>query len=266
MVTDADKKKQTSHHRRRRRRHQSEEDESTSSPISISPTSPTSPLAPFPPPLPAESRSRAPEFYGFVAWAVTYLLFLLYFLWAILPDEWIVWLGVSWYPNRYALSFSGGKGSHALSSNLPIVREWALLVPAWSIVVALLTYFTYFSMTIRGTPAFSDISTYTGRLVSILPPCLPFLLAKVSTLQIQEGNTRTPVIQIPTLRTPDRMQYRRRMIYRLAWSIVCFTITAPQENRSTYRGNYPSFLAWNVSCSSVACGPADLHVVSDPQM
>lgn len=93
IVTD--KKKQTSHRRRRR----PSEDESTTSP-----TSPTSPLAPFPPPLPAESRSRAPEFYGFVAWAVTYLLFVLYFLWAILPDEWIVWLGVSWYPNRYACS------------------------------------------------------------------------------------------------------------------------------------------------------------------
>ena len=148
---------------------------------------------------------------------------------------------------------------------MPIVREWALLVPAWSIVVALLTYFTYFSMTIRGTPAFSDISTYTGRLVSFLLLCLPFLLAKVSTLQIQEGNTRTPVIQILTLHTPDRMQYRRRMIYRLAWSIVCFTITpAPQENRSTYRGNYPSFLAWNVSRSTVACCMRTL--VSDPQM
>ena len=73
----------TSHRRRQ------SEDESTTSP-----TSPTSPLAPFPPPLPTESRSRAPEFYGFVAWVVTYLLFVLYFLWAILPDEWIVWLGV----------------------------------------------------------------------------------------------------------------------------------------------------------------------------
>ena len=64
------------------------------------PTSPASPLAQFPPLPPAESRSRAPEFYGFVAWAVTHLLFVLYFLWAILPDEWIIWLGVTWYPNR----------------------------------------------------------------------------------------------------------------------------------------------------------------------
>jgi len=103
------------------------------------PTSPSSPLAQFPPLPPAESRSRAPEFYGFVAWAVTCLLFVLYFLWAILPDEWVVWLGVTWYPNR----------------------EWALLVPAWTIVTVLLTYFTYFSMALRGTPAFSDTSTYT---------------------------------------------------------------------------------------------------------
>jgi hypothetical protein len=65
------------------------------------PTSPTSPLARFPPLPPAESRSRAPEFYGFVAWAVTYLVFILYFLWAILPDKWIIRLGVTWYPNRY---------------------------------------------------------------------------------------------------------------------------------------------------------------------
>lgn len=64
------------------------------------PTSPTAPLAAFPP-LPAEHRSRAPEFYGFVAWSSTYLLFVLFILWGFFPDEWIVWSGVSWYPNRY---------------------------------------------------------------------------------------------------------------------------------------------------------------------
>ena len=64
------------------------------------PTSPTSPLAPYPPLAPTESRSRAPEFYGFVAWTSTYLLFALYLLWAFLPDDIIVALGVSWYPNR----------------------------------------------------------------------------------------------------------------------------------------------------------------------
>jgi hypothetical protein len=42
-------------------------------------------------------------------------------------------------------------------------------------------------------------------------------LATVFTLQIQEGNTRMPVGQIPTSRTRNQMQYQRRMIYRLAW-------------------------------------------------
>ena len=63
------------------------------------PTSPRSPLAPYPP-YPAQEKSRAPEFYGFVAWTSTYALFLFYILWALLPDAWIEWLGIEWYPNR----------------------------------------------------------------------------------------------------------------------------------------------------------------------
>jgi phosphatidylinositol glycan class P protein len=60
----------------------------------------TSPIASFPPEPPDEHRSRAPEFYGFVAWTSTSVLFVLYVLWALLPDEYIVWLGVEWYPSR----------------------------------------------------------------------------------------------------------------------------------------------------------------------
>ena len=45
-------------------------------------------------------RSRAPEFYGFVAWTSTYLAFILYLLWALVPDEYIVRAGVEWYPSR----------------------------------------------------------------------------------------------------------------------------------------------------------------------
>ena len=46
-------------------------------------------------------RSRAPEFYGFVAWTSTYLAFILYLLWALIPDEYIVRAGIEWYPSRY---------------------------------------------------------------------------------------------------------------------------------------------------------------------
>lgn len=64
------------------------------------PTSPRSPLAPYPP-NDAHLKSRAPEFYGFVAWSSTYALFVLYLLWALLPDEWILSLGIEWYPSRF---------------------------------------------------------------------------------------------------------------------------------------------------------------------
>ncbi|KAI1782975.1 PIG-P-domain-containing protein [Ganoderma leucocontextum] len=110
---------------------QTEEDE---------PTSPTAPLAPYPPLPPPEARSRAPEFYGFVAWTSTYLLFFLYLLWAFLPDEAILALGVTWYPNR----------------------EWSLLIPAYGMVLVLLTYFTYFALALAGTPSFADMRTITG--------------------------------------------------------------------------------------------------------
>ncbi|KZT01216.1 PIG-P-domain-containing protein [Laetiporus sulphureus 93-53] len=112
------------------------------------PTSPVSPLAPFPPLPPTESRTRAPEFYGFVAWSSTSLLFALYLLWALLPDQCILALGLTWYPNR----------------------EWAVLLPAYSIVLVLLTYFTYFALALAGTPAFSDLSTITADSKALFPP------------------------------------------------------------------------------------------------
>ncbi|KAJ7100011.1 PIG-P-domain-containing protein [Mycena belliarum] len=104
------------------------------------PTSPVSPLAPYPP-LPApEHRSRAPEFYGFVAWTSTAFLYVVYLLWALLPDACIQRLGIAWYPSRH----------------------WAVLVPAYSVVVALLTYFVYFALALFGTPAFGDMCAVTG--------------------------------------------------------------------------------------------------------
>ncbi|KAF9068479.1 PIG-P [Rhodocollybia butyracea] len=89
------------------------------------------------------TSSRASEFYGFVAWTLTYLLFIVYLLWGLLPDSYIVWLGVGWYPSR----------------------EWSILIPAWSLVLVLLTYWTYFALTIRGTPGFGDAASLYSQSV-----------------------------------------------------------------------------------------------------
>jgi hypothetical protein len=66
------------------------------------PTSPVALLTRAPTEPPHEHRSRAPEFYGFVAWSLTSVLFVVYVLWVLLPDEYILWLGVKWYPSRCA--------------------------------------------------------------------------------------------------------------------------------------------------------------------
>lgn len=40
--------------------------------------------------------------------------------------------------------------------------EWSLLLPAYSVVLVLLTYFVYFALAIAHTPSFSDVSAIVG--------------------------------------------------------------------------------------------------------
>ncbi|KAH0826703.1 PIG-P-domain-containing protein [Lanmaoa asiatica] len=117
----------------------------------VEPTSPVGLLARASTEPPREHRSRAPEFYGFVAWSSTSVLFVIYVLWALLPDEYIFWLGVKWYPSR----------------------EWSLLLPAYSVVLVLLAYFVYFSLAITFTPSFGDVSAIVdgkGHLPELVTP------------------------------------------------------------------------------------------------
>ncbi|PVF95248.1 PIG-P-domain-containing protein [Serendipita vermifera] len=115
------------------------------------PTSPVHPVAPYPPVLAFSNDTktirqvkraaggRAPEFYGFVAWLVTLLVYLTYILWALLPDKVIQGVGIEWYP----------------------AREWAILLPAWSVVLFLTAYFVYIALGIYKTPALSSLTTLT---------------------------------------------------------------------------------------------------------
>jgi phosphatidylinositol glycan class P protein len=145
-------------------------------------SSPISPIAPYPPIPPPEYRSRAPEFYGFVAWTSTSALFFLYVSWALLPDELIVWLGVEWYPSR----------------------EWALLLPAYSVFLVLLTYFVYFALAIASTPPFRDTCTIVDSRAHIPPigPANPYLAhARADT---------TPQLYDIPIGVVNRVAYGRR--------------------------------------------------------
>ncbi|KZS98723.1 PIG-P-domain-containing protein [Sistotremastrum niveocremeum HHB9708] len=105
---------------------------------SLDATSPLSPLASYPVGA-AEEKSRAREMYGFAAWVTTYLAFIVYVIWGVVPPEWLDAVGITWYPSR----------------------EWTILVPAWTVVTVLLTYFSYFALALYGTPKFSDLATIT---------------------------------------------------------------------------------------------------------
>ncbi|KAF8583272.1 PIG-P [Ramaria rubella] len=109
--------------------------------------SPRSPLAAYPLPR----KSRAPEFYGFAALTGTSLLFVLYHLWALLPDELIQSAGVDWYPSR----------------------EWALLIPSYTVILILLTYFSYWALAISSTPTFGDLSTIIDSYAHVPLPDQP---------------------------------------------------------------------------------------------
>jgi hypothetical protein len=41
-------------------------------------------------------------------------------------------------------------------------REWAVLVPAWSVMLILLTYAAYLALALARTPAFDEVCTVTG--------------------------------------------------------------------------------------------------------
>ncbi|CAE6437334.1 unnamed protein product [Rhizoctonia solani] len=106
------------------------------------PTSPISPVAVCPPPTPPDDENAAgtaAEFYGFVAWATTAILWFVYIFWALLPDSVIRGMGITWYPNR----------------------EWALLIPSYAVFLVLLTYFTYFALAIYATPSYSEVKSIT---------------------------------------------------------------------------------------------------------
>lgn len=61
------------------------------------------------------------EVYGFVAWVTSGVLYLLYLSWAFLPNEWLEFIGITYYPDKY----------------------WALAVPTWLCMVIAYLLFGY---------------------------------------------------------------------------------------------------------------------------
>ncbi|RKP04878.1 PIG-P, partial [Thamnocephalis sphaerospora] len=99
----------------------------------------------MPPLTPAISdalrRQRSYEYNGFILYLVSIILYLIYALWAFLPDQVLVHVGISYYPSKY----------------------WALAWPAWTVVLFLFGYAVFISLNLMRTPALDAYNTVTGK-------------------------------------------------------------------------------------------------------
>ena len=82
--------------------------------------------------------------------------------------------------------------------------EWALLLPAYSVILVLLTYFVYFALAIYRTPSFHSMATMTG--MSHMR-CRLYVLEH-SASQIP-GLTTLPLTQHRTMQIPTRAMQPR---------------------------------------------------------
>ena len=108
----------------------------------VQPQSPLDPISPWPPPLPLEPTQNeelsSKEIYGLIAVLGTYLAFGIYLIWALCPPTWLDAIGWTWYPSRYVLDGGGIMAD---------VRDWAVVVPSYLMVIVLLAYWSYAALT-----------------------------------------------------------------------------------------------------------------------
>jgi phosphatidylinositol N-acetylglucosaminyltransferase subunit P len=92
-----------------------------------------------------------------------------------------------------------------------VPREWAILIPAWTIVVVLLTYWVYFALALYRTPAFTDISAFAGAFSSVHAFTATMLPCSLPPSSFRLPLSLSPTILILfTLNVDIRAHYPRR--------------------------------------------------------
>ncbi|KAK4048025.1 hypothetical protein OIV83_005059 [Microbotryomycetes sp. JL201] len=99
------------------------------------------------PPRGAEDPAPTVESQGFVLYIGSLVAWIAFLVWSLCKDEWLVWLGIEWFPSR----------------------EWALLVPAWTVMLVVFVYVSYLSINIFNTPDLDALNTLTDSAAHVLP-------------------------------------------------------------------------------------------------
>lgn len=114
------------------------------------------------PPRTSNDPGPTVESQGFVLYVGSLVAWSGFLVWSLFTDEWLQAMGIGWYPSRFVrhpLTFS-------FTALIVLVcaryREWALLVPAWTIMLAFFVYFSYIAVNIFITPELDSLQTLTG--------------------------------------------------------------------------------------------------------
>ncbi|GAC71321.1 FOG: RRM domain [Moesziomyces antarcticus T-34] len=94
----------------------------------------------------ARTTPSSGEYYGFALFIFATVLWIGWVLWALLPDSVLLAMGITWYPNR----------------------EWAFLLPAWSLFAVLAVYAVFIATNLRNTPELDDIANVTDSHQNVL--------------------------------------------------------------------------------------------------
>ncbi|KAJ1848835.1 hypothetical protein LPJ70_000817 [Coemansia sp. RSA 2708] len=110
------------------------------------------------------------EYYGFVIYLVSLAAFIVYLLWAYLPDEALEAVGITYYPDRY----------------------WAVALPAWWMMAIAFILLFNFAMNMYNTPLLSSPDNITDPYSNLSED-----MAEANTFYYEKVGGIPPVCDIP---------------------------------------------------------------------
>jgi hypothetical protein len=115
----------------------------------------------------------------------------IFVLWTCVPEQSLHGAGITYYPSKCVLLDTCGRSYRSLYARCTHCRDWAVAVPAYLIVVWLLSLCVYTGLAMVRMPAFSSFEAVIGELVACTTRCrepINRLLSDVHTQTVHKDH------------------------------------------------------------------------------